>query len=72
MDARITLVARREGAASRHYAYLGTGNFNEKTARIYADHGLLTADPRLTDEVRQAADGHRLNHMLRCVASHAE
>ncbi len=50
---KLALVARREDARLRHYAYLGTGNFNEKTARIYADHGLLTTDPRLADEVRQ-------------------
>ena len=50
---KLALVARREDEQLRHYAYLGTGNFNEKTARLYADHGLLTADPRLADEVRQ-------------------
>lgn len=37
-------------------AYLGTGNFNEKTARIYADHALLTADPSLTKDVKQVFD----------------
>lgn len=35
------------------YAFFGTGNFNEKTAAIYADHALLTTDPRLTDELDQ-------------------
>ena len=50
---KLALVARREAGVLRHYAYLGTGNFNEKTARIYADHGLLTVDPRLAGEVRQ-------------------
>ena len=34
-------------------AYLGTGNFNEKTARLYADHALLTARRQLTFDVRQ-------------------
>lgn len=34
-------------------AYLGTGNFNEKTARLYADHALLTANEQLTFDVRQ-------------------
>ncbi|MEM9998807.1 MAG: polyphosphate kinase 1, partial [Bacteroidota bacterium] len=61
VHAKLMLVARREadmagGGAEggiRHYAYLGTGNLNEKTARIYADHGLLTADERLTGEVRK-------------------
>jgi len=49
---KLALVVRREGEARRCYAYLGTGNFNEKTARLYTDHGLMTADPRLADEVR--------------------
>lgn len=37
----------------RAYAYVGTGNFNEKTARIYADHAVLTVDPEITEEVGQ-------------------
>jgi len=52
VHAKIALVRRWEGDTHRDYAYLGTGNFNEKTARLYADHGLLTTDPRLTREVR--------------------
>ena len=35
------------------YGYLGTGNFNEKTAKLYADHALLTVDERLTQDMRQ-------------------
>lgn len=53
VHAKIALVRRREDGKLRGYAYLATGNFNEKTARIYADHGVFTADPRLTDEVYQ-------------------
>src|SRR5690606_35085118 len=53
VHAKLALFARREGDDLRYYAYLGTGNFNEKTARIYADHALLTADPRLTADVRR-------------------
>lgn len=56
VHAKLALVVRQEGTARRQYAYLGTGNFNEKTARTYADHGLLTADPRLTEEVRRVFD----------------
>ncbi len=52
VHAKLLLIVRREGEDRRAYAYLGTGNFNEKTARIYADHALLTADPDLTGEVR--------------------
>jgi polyphosphate kinase len=51
VHAKLALVVRREGTTLRRYAYLGTGNFNEKTARVYADHGLLTADERLTVDV---------------------
>ncbi|WP_020537693.1 polyphosphate kinase 1 [Lewinella cohaerens] len=34
-------------------SYLGTGNFNEQTARLYADHALLTANEEMTFDVRQ-------------------
>jgi polyphosphate kinase len=51
VHAKIALVVRRERGKRRRYAYLGTGNFNEETARIYTDWGLLTADPRLTVDV---------------------
>lgn len=52
VHAKMALVARREAETLRYYTYLSTGNFNEKTAHIYSDFGLLTADPRLGREVR--------------------
>ena len=36
-----------------HYTYVGTGNFNEKTAKIYTDHALLTCRPRIGKDVEQ-------------------
>ena len=39
------LVVRREGSTIRRYCHIGTGNYNGKTARLYEDVGLLTADP---------------------------
>jgi polyphosphate kinase len=42
--AKIAVVTRREGDNLRHYAHIGTGNYNASTARLYTDLGLLTAD----------------------------
>jgi polyphosphate kinase len=39
-----------------NYAFLGTGNFNEKTASIYTDYALLTCDKILTEELDQTLD----------------
>ncbi|MEM6628307.1 MAG: polyphosphate kinase 1 [Bacteroidota bacterium] len=53
VHAKIALVVRKEGNDRRMYAFLSTGNFNEKTAKIYADHGFFTADPAITQELLQ-------------------
>ena len=42
--AKIAAVTRRENGKIRHYAHIGTGNYNATTARAYTDLGLLTAD----------------------------
>jgi polyphosphate kinase len=44
---KICLVVRNERGRIRRYAHIATGNYNDKTARIYEDIGLLTADPNL-------------------------
>ena len=46
--AKLLLVTRREGVKLRRYAHLSTGNYNPRTARLYTDMGMLTADPGLT------------------------
>ena len=53
---KILVIRRKEEEGIRNYAYLGTGNFNEKTAKLYCDHALLTADARLADETLQVFD----------------
>ena len=45
--AKTCLVVRRENAGIRRYAHVGTGNYNPRTARLYEDLGLLTADPQI-------------------------
>jgi len=47
VHAKIILVVRREAGGIRRYVHLGTGNYNERTARVYTDLGLLTADPEI-------------------------
>ena len=48
---KIALVVRSESGRIRRYAHIGTGNYNDKTARIYEDIGLLTADPDLGQDL---------------------
>ena len=48
---KIALVIRRESGGLRRYAHIGTGNYHHKTARIYTDLGLLSADRALTGDV---------------------
>lgn len=52
IHSKLLLITRREDEELKRYAHIGTGNFHEKTARIYTDFSLLTADPQLTNEVR--------------------
>ncbi len=44
---KTTLVVRDEDGIIRRYAHVGTGNYNDKTARLYEDLGVLTADPEV-------------------------
>ncbi len=48
---KLSLVVRDEPEGLRRYCHIGTGNYNPKTARMYEDIGLLTANPVVTDDV---------------------
>ncbi len=51
VHSKILLVVRRENEKLTNYAYIGTGNFNSKTAGIYCDHAIFTADKSITKEL---------------------
>ncbi|MEO8398646.1 MAG: polyphosphate kinase 1 [Ignavibacteriaceae bacterium] len=50
IHSKLLIVTRKEGEEYKNYCFFGTGNFNENTAKIYSDIGLLTANKNLTDE----------------------
>ena len=47
---KITLVVRREADGIRRYVHLGTGNYNDSTAKLYTDCGLLTCSPAIGED----------------------
>lgn len=51
VHSKLLLIRRKEGNKNVYYANVGTGNFNEQTALVYADDSLLTSDPDITSDV---------------------
>jgi len=49
--AKALLVIRREAGRLRRYVHLSTGNYNDRTARLYSDIGLMTCDGELVSDV---------------------
>ena len=47
---KITLVVRREEDGIRRYVHLGTGNYNDSTAKLYTDCGLMTCHPQIGED----------------------
>jgi polyphosphate kinase len=57
VHAKVAMVIRsKDGESPVHYGYFGTGNFNEKTAAIYADQALLTKHMAMTNELNSLFD----------------
>ncbi|MFN8018175.1 MAG: RNA degradosome polyphosphate kinase [Acidimicrobiales bacterium] len=50
---KTALVVRDEGSGVRSYCHIGTGNYNAKTAKLYEDLGILTADPLIGADLAQ-------------------
>jgi len=51
--AKLALVVRREEGGLRRYAHMGTGNYHPRTARLYTDFGLMTANETITADINQ-------------------
>lgn len=71
VHAKIAMISRTESGKLKNYAYLSTGNFNEKTAKLYTDYGLMTADENITYEVERVFEylegqksGYEFKHLL--------
>jgi polyphosphate kinase len=69
--AKMALVLRREKGRIRRYGHLGTGNYHLRTASLYTDFGLLTADPKLCEDMDQVfsqltglGERRKLRHLL--------
>lgn len=56
VHSKIAMVVRTEADKTKRYAFIGTGNFNAKTSTIYCDHGLFTADKKITKDLKQVFD----------------
>ena len=53
IHSKLVLITRKEGSETRQYAAVSTGNFHEGNAAVYSDTTLLTADSRITQEVKK-------------------
>ncbi|MCE1180725.1 MAG: polyphosphate kinase 1 [Rhodocyclales bacterium] len=51
--AKALLIVRREEGGLKRYAHLGTGNYHPRTARLYTDFGLMTANDEITNDVSE-------------------
>ena len=62
VHSKLLLIERREGRSLRYYSHIGTGNFNEKTARLYTDFTLLTYDQNIGRDVYDVFDFLQYNY----------
>lgn len=62
VHAKLCLITRVKNNITKRYAAIGTGNFNEDTARIYTDQLLLTTDIKITNEVYKVFNFFKVNY----------
>ena len=57
-------IERKEQGRTRYYSHIGTGNFNEKTARLYTDFSLLTSDQTVGEDVASVFEFLKYNYRI--------
>ncbi len=62
VHSKLCLITRVKNDVIQRFAAVGTGNFNEDTARVYTDHLLLTSDKKITNEVLKAFNFFNANY----------
>ncbi len=62
VHSKLCLITRIKDESTQRYAAVGTGNFNEDTARLYTDHLLLTTNKKITNEVYKAFNFFSVNY----------
>jgi polyphosphate kinase len=62
VHSKLCLITKTTGKTIQRYAAVGTGNFNEDTARVYTDHLLLTCNLKITNEVYKVFNFFRANY----------
>ncbi|WP_308365868.1 MULTISPECIES: polyphosphate kinase 1 [unclassified Microbulbifer] len=60
---KLISILREENGEKRYYSHLGTGNFNENTARLYCDFSLLTSDAELGEDVHNVFEFLQYTHL---------
>ena len=53
VHSKLCQIVKKKGGNVEYYTQIGTGNYNEKTARLYTDLSLMTADPKIGTEAAQ-------------------
>jgi len=64
VHSKVCLVTRREGKRNKHYAILGTGNYNENTSKFYTDYHLMTSHKGITNEVADLFEFFNANYQI--------
>jgi polyphosphate kinase len=62
VHSKLCLITREHAGTIQRYACIGTGNFNEETARVYTDHLLMTSDKKITNEVFKVFNFFKANY----------